>query len=117
MHCYPRPHVCKVPTTTRVLPARVAPTQQNIIEKTCEYIVPEIYPTHTHNITNHVYKHVKSFPQTYSTSQTIANQQFVVPPGPPRPVPAPPAYGPVGGAPVAGYGPVAGAGLFGRRFR
>ncbi|GAE30526.1 spore coat protein [Halalkalibacter hemicellulosilyticus] len=77
MYCKPRPHVCKLPTTTQVMPAQVAPTQHNIVEKTCEYIVPEVYPTHTHNQVNHVYKHVKSFPHTYSQSDAIAHQQFV----------------------------------------
>ncbi|MCM3762131.1 spore coat protein [Alkalihalobacillus oceani] len=78
-HCPPRPKHCQLPTTTQVLPAKVHPTQHNIVEKTCEYIVPEVYPTHTTNVTNHVYKHVSSFPQTQSFDETISNQQFVAP--------------------------------------
>ncbi|MCK0472025.1 spore coat protein [Halalkalibacter sp. APA_J-10(15)] len=96
MYCKPRPHVCKLPTTTQVMPAQVAPTQHNIVKKTCEYIVPEIYPTHTHQQVNHVYKHVKSFPHTYSQSESIANQQFVAG------AQTGPGYGP-------GFGQVAGA--------
>ncbi|NEU31285.1 spore coat protein [bacterium LRH843] len=82
MYCRPRPNICVKPTTTQVLPARVHPTQCNIVEKTCEYIVPEVFPSHTTNVTNHVYKHVKSFPHTQSNQQTISNQQFIAPQGP-----------------------------------
>lgn len=109
-HCQPRPNHCMKPTTTQVMPAQVHPTQHNIVEKTCEYIVPEVYPTHTTNVTNHVYKHVKSFPQTQSFEQNISNQQFVAPGGSMGP-------GPVAGAstgpgmmgPGMMGGPVAGA--------
>ncbi|WP_332693068.1 spore coat protein [Halalkalibacter lacteus] len=99
MYCKPRPNYCKLPTQTQVMPTQVAPTQQNVVEKTCEYIVPEVYPTHTHYQTNHVYKHVKSFPHTTSADQNIFNQQFVQPsPGP--------GYGPqVAGAMSPGAGP------------
>lgn len=114
MYCQPRPNYCKKPTTTQVMPAKVFPTQQNIVEKTCEYIVPEVYPTHTANVTNHVYKHVKSFPQTQSFNETISNQQFVAPAA------AGPGFGPQAGGPgfgpqVAGaaYGPQAGGPGFG----
>ncbi|ARK30408.1 spore coat protein [Halalkalibacter krulwichiae] len=77
MFCKPRPNVCKLPTTTQVMPAQVAPTQQQIVDKTCEYIVPHVFPSHTHYNTNHVYKHVASFPHTTSQSQQVFNQQFV----------------------------------------
>ncbi|MED4163534.1 spore coat protein [Halalkalibacterium halodurans] len=92
MHCRPRKH-CKV------LPAIVHPTKCNVVQQTCEYIVPEIHPTHTTQVTNHVYNHVHSFPHTVSQQQQVYNQQFYQPPGPPTPV---------AGA-MAGPGPVAGA--------
>ncbi|WP_062046922.1 CotD family spore coat protein [Bacillus sp. JCM 19034] len=79
MFCRPRPKHCKLPTTTQVMPAQVAPAQQNFIEKTCEYIVPEVYPTHTHKQVNHVYKHVQSYPHTFSQNDTISHQQFAAP--------------------------------------
>ena len=74
VHCHKPANVCHKPTTTQVMPAVVHPTQHNIVEKTCEYIVPEVHPTHTTNVTNHVYKHVHSFPNTISNEQTISNQ-------------------------------------------
>ena len=46
MYCKPRPNFCKLPTQTQVMPAQVAPTQQNVVEKTCEYIVPHVFPSH-----------------------------------------------------------------------
>lgn len=114
MHCRPRPTVCKLPTTTQMMPAQVAPTQHNIVEKTCEYIVPEVFPSHTTNVTNHVYKHVKSFPQTQSFEENISHQQFVDPTAG-RPPVAGAMAGPGMGAPVAGamYGPQAGAPMYG----
>lgn len=75
-HCHPRPKVCVLPTTTQVLPAKVHPTQHTIVEKTCEYIVPEVFPSHTTNVTNHVYKHVPSFPHTQSFEQTVSHYQM-----------------------------------------
>jgi spore coat protein D len=91
------------------MPTQVAPTQQNVVEKTCEYIVPEVYPTHTHFQTNHVYKHVKSFPQTTSYDENIYNQQFVEPSTGPQVAgamspQAGPGYGPGAMSPMAGPG-------------
>ncbi|KHF39846.1 spore coat protein [Halalkalibacter okhensis] len=96
MFCKPRPKVCKLPTTTQVMPAQVSPTQHQVVDKTCEYIVPHVHPSHTHYNTNHVYKHVASFPHTTSQSQQIFNQQFVQPGGPT-------AGGPGFGPQVAGF--------------
>ncbi|WP_017727908.1 spore coat protein, partial [Halalkalibacterium ligniniphilum] len=85
MHCRPRRR------PAQVLPAVVHPTKCNVMQNTCEYIVPEIHPSHTTHLTNHVYNHVHSFPHTDSYQQNIANQHFVQ-----RPRPA--HYGPVAGA-------------------
>lgn len=74
--CMPKPNFCMKPKTTKVLPAKIHPTKQNVVEKTCEYIVPEVYPTHTTHVTNHVYKHVNSYPHTQSFEETVQNQQF-----------------------------------------
>ncbi|GAE25119.1 inner spore coat protein D [Halalkalibacter wakoensis JCM 9140] len=112
MFCKPRPNVCKLPTTSQVMPTQVAPTQQNVVDKTCEYIVPHVYPTHTHYNTNHVYKHVASFPHTTSQSQQVFNQQFVQPAAP-APAPGAPGFGPAAGP---GFG-AAGAPGFGFRRR
>ncbi|WP_332630278.1 CotD family spore coat protein [Halalkalibacter flavus] len=117
MFCKPRPKVCKLPTTTQVMPAQVAPTQQQVVDKTCEYIVPHVYPSHTHYNTNHVYKHVASFPHTTSQSQQIFHQQFAQPTapgfGPGFGPGAGPGFGPQAGP---GFGPQAGPGFgFGRR--
>ncbi|GAF66653.1 inner spore coat protein D [Bacillus sp. TS-2] len=104
-HCQQPVNMCQKPTTTKVMPAVVHPTKQNIVEKTCEYIVPEIHPTHTTNVTNHVYKHVHSFPHTTSNQQTISNQQFASGPGPVAGAmmpPRPPMYG--GQMMAPGYG-------------
>ena len=79
MFCKPRPNFCKLPTTSQVMPAQVAPTQQNVVEKTCEYIVPHVFPSHTHHQTNHVYKHVASFPHTQSAGQQVFHQQMAGP--------------------------------------
>ena len=64
----------------QVLPAVVHPTKCNVNEAVCEYIVPEIHPVHTKNITYHNYKHVHSFPHTTSNENVITNQQFMAPP-------------------------------------
>jgi spore coat protein D len=117
------------PTCTKVMPAVVHPTKCNVTQKTCEYIVPEVHPTHTTHVTNHVYKHVHSFPHTDSFEQTISNQQFVangpgpqvagamMPPRPPMGGYGPQAMGPMAGANMApnmgpmGFGPQAGANM------
>ena len=93
---------------TKVLPARVHPTQVANNVQNCEYIVPEIHPSHVNNITNHHYKHIHSFPQTQSFQQNITNQNFVAPS--PGPIP-----GAVPGVAGAGFGApgVAGAGVAG----
>ncbi|MED1561803.1 spore coat protein CotH [Alkalihalobacillus alcalophilus ATCC 27647 = CGMCC 1.3604] len=105
-HCHKPANVCQKPTTTQVMPAVVHPTQQNIVQKTCEYIVPEVHPTHTTNVTNHVYKHVHSFPHTTSQQQTVTNQQFVGGPSAPVAGAMSPGFGgPVAGAMSPGFGP------------
>jgi uncharacterized phage-like protein YoqJ len=96
------------------MPAQVAPTQQNVIEKTCEYIVPHVFPSHTHHQTNHVYKHVASYPHTESASQQIFNQQFTAPaPGPQVAGAMSPAGPGFGGPQVAGAMSPAGPGFGG----
>ncbi|WP_257008252.1 spore coat protein [Bacillus sp. FJAT-45350] len=111
-HCHkPQMHHSHQPVarpTSQVMPAVVHPTQHQQVQKCCEYIVPEVHPSHTDYITQHHYKHVHSFPQTYSQQQFVTNQQFVQPPTPPRPVPGP-GMGP--GAAGMGPGMVAGAGM------
>ncbi|MDV2683575.1 CotD family spore coat protein [Alkalihalophilus lindianensis] len=113
------------PTCTKVMPAVVHPTKCNVTQKTCEYIVPEVHPTHTTHVTNHVYKHVHSFPHTDSFKQTISSQQFVghgpgpqvagamMPPRPPMGGYGPQAMGPMAGANMGpmGFGPQAGANM------
>ncbi|TSB47176.1 spore coat protein [Alkalicoccobacillus porphyridii] len=71
------PAYTQKPTTTKMMPAVVHPTKHSVVEKTCEYIVPEVHPTHTDYVTNHVYKHVHSCPHTESAYENISNQQFV----------------------------------------
>lgn len=82
-HCKPcnpcgptMPAYTQKPTTTKMMPAVVHPTKHSVVEKTCEYIVPEVHPTHTDYVTNHVYKHVHSCPHTESNHQNVSNQQF-----------------------------------------
>lgn len=71
---------CNQPCT-KVLPAQVHPTKFMVNEQNCEYIVPEIHPSHVANITNHHYKIVHSFPQTQSFQENITHQHFVAPAG------------------------------------
>lgn len=69
------------PTCTKVLPAQIHPTKCMVNEQNCEYIVPEVHPSHVTNITNHHYKHIHSFPQTQSFQENITHQHFVAPAG------------------------------------
>lgn len=66
---------------SRVLPARIHPTKCFVNQQHCEYIVPEIHPSHITNIMNHHYKHIHSFPQTQSFQENITHQHFVAPAG------------------------------------
>ena len=77
------------PVQQQVLPPRVSPTRQNVVYKQCDYIVPEVHPSHTTLVNHHLYKHYHSFPHTQSVVNTVANQQFVCPPGPVGPAAAP----------------------------
>ncbi len=99
-----------------VLPPRIHPTKHNVVYNCCEYIVPEVHPTHTTVMNKHLYKHYHNFPQTVSQVDQVANQQFMCPPGPVMPVagPGPGVAGPGFGAPGAGFG-AAGAGVAPRR--
>ncbi len=121
MFCHPKKPMMPMaaPVTTQVMPAKVHPTKYQMHQKVCEYIVPEVHPSHTDYVTHHNYKHIHSFPQTVSYDQTITNQQFVQPPTPPVVVPRPGVgqFGPgVAGAGMTPYGPgVAGAGFTGPR--
>ncbi|UOE92168.1 spore coat protein [Alkalihalobacillus sp. LMS39] len=92
---------------TQIMPAVVHPTKCNVRQKCCEYIVPNIHPSHTTNVTHHNYKHVHTFPHTESFQQTVSHQNIVAPPGV-----AGAGFGP-GGSPGAGFGApgVAGAGF------
>ncbi|WP_312889065.1 CotD family spore coat protein [Desertibacillus haloalkaliphilus] len=71
-----------------MLPPVVHPTRYNERHHRCEYIVPEIHPSHTKNITHHHYKHMHSYPHTESFADTVSHQHFHCPPGhPPAPRP------------------------------
>ncbi|MFK3936379.1 spore coat protein [Alkalihalobacillus sp. NPDC078783] len=75
--CPTLPAFTQKPTTTKMMPAVIHPTKHSVVEKTCEYIVPEVHPTHTDYVTNHVYKHVHSCPHTEANHQNVSNQQFM----------------------------------------
>ncbi|WYP28361.1 spore coat protein [Alkalihalobacillus sp. FSL W8-0930] len=75
--CPTLPAYTQKPTTTKMMPAVIHPTKHSVVEKTCEYIVPEVHPTHTDYVTNHVYKHVHSCPHTEANHQNVSNQQFM----------------------------------------
>lgn len=72
---FPRPNV-----QTQVLPPRIHPTCQNVKYNCCEYLVPEVHPSHTTIVNRHLYKHCHQFPQTTSVVNQVANQHFVAPP-------------------------------------
>lgn len=95
---------------TKVMPAVVHPTKNTFSQQCCEYIVPEIHPSHHHHMTQHHYKHIHSFPQTASQSQQITHQHFVSPGAGVAPF-AGPGVGP------AGFGPGVGGAGFGPRPR
>lgn len=78
---FPRPR----PTQAQVLPPRIHPTQHDVVYNCCEYIVPEVHPSHTTVVNKHLYKHFHQFPHTQSVVNQVANQQFVCPPGPRMP--------------------------------
>ncbi|MEB1807103.1 MAG: spore coat protein [Bacillaceae bacterium] len=100
---------------TKVMPAVVHPTKTTHSQQCCEYIVPEIHPSHHHHNTQHHYKHIHSFPQTFSQSQQITHQHFVSPGAGVAPF-AGPGFGPgAAGAPFGGPG--GGAAGFGPRPR
>ncbi|MGO4886454.1 spore coat protein [Anaerobacillus sp. MEB173] len=105
----------------RGIPMRpiVHPTKCKVKHHCCEYIVPEIHPTHIQNVTHHNYKHVHSFPVTQSQVDTVSHQHFTAPsavspfgPGPGAPSAVSP-FGPGPGMMGPGMGPgtVAGAGF------
>ncbi|AIC94529.1 MULTISPECIES: spore coat protein [Shouchella] len=86
-HCCPPRPMCDpcggnhkpnmtMPTCSQELPAVVHPTQHNVVESTQEYIVPEIHPTHTTHVKNHVYKHVHHYPHTDSVQENVMNEQY-----------------------------------------
>ncbi|MBB5174513.1 CotD family spore coat protein [Texcoconibacillus texcoconensis] len=78
---------------------RVHPTRYDQRHFCCDYVVPEVHPSHTKNIYHHRYNHVHQFPHSESRYDTVSHQHFVGGPGP--------MAGP-GGAP--GPGPMAGPG-------
>ncbi|WP_018922386.1 spore coat protein [Salsuginibacillus kocurii] len=65
-----------------MLPPVCHPTQQHVQEKCCEYIVPEIHPSHTTHVNKHLYKHLHSYPHTQSTVDQVYHQHFQCGPGP-----------------------------------
>ncbi|WP_245712548.1 spore coat protein [Anaerobacillus alkalilacustris] len=93
---YPRPPVGH----QQMLPPRIHPTQHYVQHKCCEYIVPEVHPSHTTVVNKHLYKHYHNFPHTVSAVDQVANQHFVCPPGPPV-APGTPVPGPIGAPGVA----------------
>lgn len=64
------------PTCSQELPAVVHPTMHNVVESTQEYIVPEIHPSHTTHVKNHVYKHVHHYPHSDSVAENVKNEQY-----------------------------------------
>ncbi|WP_078553473.1 spore coat protein [Bacillus alkalicellulosilyticus] len=105
------------PKCTKVMPAIVHPTKCNVTQQCCEYIVPEIHPSHTTNITHHHYKHVHSFPHTFSQQQTVSHQNVIQPPTfAPAPGPRPGFAGPAAAPGFAGPGVAPGWGARPRRF-
>lgn len=72
----------------QMYPPRVHPTQQHVVYQCNEYIVPEVHPAHTTIVNKHLYKHYHNFPQTVSSVDQVASQQFMCPAGPPVPGPA-----------------------------
>ncbi|WP_144559029.1 spore coat protein [Shouchella miscanthi] len=86
-HCCPPRPMCDpcggnhkpnmtMPTCSQELPAVVHPTQHNVVESTQEYIVPEIHPSHTTHVKNHVYKHIHHYPHTDSVQENVMNEQY-----------------------------------------
>ncbi|MFB4211434.1 spore coat protein [Shouchella sp. JSM 1781072] len=86
-HCCPPQPMCDpcggnhkpsmtMPTCSQELPAVVHPTQHNVVESTQEYIVPEIHPSHTTHVKNHVYKHIHQYPHTDSVQEHVMNEQY-----------------------------------------
>ncbi|MFV8829955.1 CotD family spore coat protein [Alkalihalobacterium sp. APHAB7] len=105
---------------TKVMPAVIHPTKTTHSKQCCEYIVPEIHPSHHHHMTQHHYKHIHSFPQTASQSQQITHQHFVSPGAAPFAGPGvgPAGFGPgVGPTGAPGFGPGVGGAGFGPRPR
>ncbi|MFC5711837.1 spore coat protein [Thalassorhabdus alkalitolerans] len=110
----------------KVLPTVMHPTKCHVKHHCCEYIVPEVHPSHTTNVTHHNYKHLHSFPHTESAVDQITHQHFVAGPGAPGPqvagahMPGPGMMGPqVAGAHMPGPGmmgpQVAGAHMPGKK--
>ncbi|WP_427909922.1 CotD family spore coat protein [Salsuginibacillus halophilus] len=58
------------------MPPVVHPTKQQTKHHCCEYIVPEVHPTHTTNVNHHLYKHYHSHPHTSSTVNKVYHQHF-----------------------------------------
>ncbi|WP_096435220.1 spore coat protein [Alteribacter populi] len=63
-------------TKAQCMPPRVHPTQQQVTHSCCEYIVPEVHPTHTTNVNHHLYKHVHSYPHTASQVDQVSHQHI-----------------------------------------
>ncbi|WP_078391090.1 spore coat protein [Shouchella patagoniensis] len=76
--CPPRRPKCNqtLPTQSCELPAVVHPTKHNVVQSTQEYIVPEIHPSHTTHVKNHVYKHVHHYPHSDSVQEHVKNEQY-----------------------------------------
>ncbi|MCD8500575.1 MAG: spore coat protein [Bacillaceae bacterium] len=87
----------------QVLPPRIHPTCQNVQYNCCEYIVPEVHPSHTTIVNKHLYKHCHQFPHTTSVVNQVGSQHFVAPPTFAPPVVVAPFAG-QGVAPFAGQG-------------
>lgn len=53
---------------TNVAPLRriVHPTQQQVRQRTTRYPVENVYPTHTHNVHNHICEYTSCYPHTES---------------------------------------------------
>ncbi|WP_245741932.1 spore coat protein [Anaerobacillus arseniciselenatis] len=84
---FPRPrpgmHAPVAPVQQQMMPPRVHPTQHYVKHKCCEYIVPEVHPSHTTIVQDHMYKHYHNFPHTQSVVDRVGRQDFICPPGPP----------------------------------